>query len=159
MLLTLSAVMSEALGSMRKISPELNPSSDKKFRKQDYPYDQRPKADNLHFKHPYPTVQDSGDFDRDFVKDENSDNGHWKAQETYDRLRMKLSKEQRDLAKALATQQKAQKELQDAIANHDKAAKDRQVAEATKNEVERQHALRKAAPEEPATKPPPKKEV
>merc|ERR1719230_1327823 len=76
--------------------PAVSPSveqTDKKFFGKDYPWDKRPPVDVLHFKHPYPAVQDSGDFDADYVKDENSDNGSWKAQTEYDRLRHKLAKE------------------------------------------------------------------
>lgn len=97
------------------ISPTLRPESDKKFFGKDYPADARPKVDVLHFKHPYPVVQDSGDFDRDYVKDENSDNGEWKAQTEYDRLRHKLLKEKEDLAKALENKKKAEDELHDAM--------------------------------------------
>jgi hypothetical protein len=93
------------------ISPELEPPSDKTFFKKDYPHDKRPVADPFHFKHPYPVVQDSGDFDRDYVKDENSDNGNWKAQETYDKLRAKLAKEKRDLAVALEKKHREEEEL------------------------------------------------
>merc|ERR1719409_321635 len=97
------------------ISPPLKPKRDEKFFGKDYPWDKRPKVDVLHFKHPYPAVQDSGDFDSDYVKDENSDNGSWKAQTEYDRLRHKLAKEKADVAKALAAKKKAEDELHDAM--------------------------------------------
>merc|ERR1719271_1806365 len=97
------------------ISPTLKPKSDKKFFDKDYPWDRRPKVDVLHFKHPYPVVQDSSEFDRDFVKDENSDNGAWKAQSEYDRLRHRLAKEKAEVAKALAAKTKAENELHDAM--------------------------------------------
>jgi len=97
------------------LSPTLEPKSDKKFFGKDYPWDKRPAVDVLHFKHPYPVVQDSGDFDSDYVKDENSDDGSWKAQTEYDRLRHKLAKEKADVAKALAAKNQAEKELQDAM--------------------------------------------
>merc|ERR1719253_2529270 len=80
------------------ISPRVT-QSDKKFFGKDYPWDKRPKADIMHFKHPYPVVQDSGEYDDDYVKDENSDNGSWKAQQEYDRLRHQLAKERADVAK------------------------------------------------------------
>merc|ERR1719298_50368 len=86
------------------ISPKLEPESAEKFEK-DLPWDKRPKADALHFGHPYPVVQDSSDYDRDFVKDENSDDGSWQAQTEYDRLRHKLRKEKADIAKALAAKE------------------------------------------------------
>merc|ERR1711865_248652 len=75
----------------------------------------RPKVDVLHFKHPYPVVQDREDFDRDFVNDENSDNGSWKAQMEYDRLRHKLLKEKGEVAKAKAAKDKAEHELEEAV--------------------------------------------
>lgn len=80
-----------------RISPELDHKSDKKFRK-DYPWDGRPVADKYYaFNHPYPAVQDSGDFDRDYVKDENSDGGRWQVQMEYDTLRGKIRKANKKL--------------------------------------------------------------
>jgi len=93
------------------LSPPVD-DHDKKFFGKDYPWDKRPKVDVFHFKHPYPVVQDSDDFDRDFVKDENSDNGSWHAQTEYDRLRHKLLKEKTDVAKALAAKKTAENELE-----------------------------------------------
>merc|ERR1712196_536910 len=49
------------------------------------------------FDHPYPAVQDSSDYDRDYVKDENSDGGRWQAQMEYDTLRSKIREAQRIL--------------------------------------------------------------
>jgi hypothetical protein len=93
------------------ISPELEPGSDKKFFSKDYPWDKRPVADKYYvFNHPYPAVQDSGDFDRDFVKDENSDGGRWKAQMEYDTLRSKIRKAKDKLADL---KEKMEKEYQD----------------------------------------------
>lgn len=109
------------------ISPELQPKSDKKFFGKpfpaDYPDDERPAVDVLHFKHPYPAVQDSDDYDTDYVKDENGDNGGYKAQTEYDRLRHKLLKEKEDLEKALEAKNAAEKELRDAMRRHDQALK------------------------------------
>jgi len=96
------------------VSPPVQ-QADGKFFGKDYPWDKRPKVDVFHFKHPYPAVQDSNDFDSDYVKDENSDDGSWHAQSEYDRLRHKLAKEKADVAKALAAKEKAEKELQDAM--------------------------------------------
>jgi hypothetical protein len=95
------------------ISPTLEPESSKKFFKKDYPRDTRPAVDVLHFQHPYPVVQDSEDYDKDFVKDENSDDGEWHAQEEYDRLRHKLAKEKKDADKALTGKERAEKELKE----------------------------------------------
>jgi len=109
------------------ISPTLVPESDKKFFGKDYPSDKRPAVDVLHFKHPYPVVQDSGDFDADYVKDENSDNGEWLAQSEYDRLRHKLMKEKDQVAKALSAREHAEKELQEAM-KRDKEMKEKKAA-------------------------------
>jgi DNA repair exonuclease SbcCD ATPase subunit len=111
-----------------RISPELEPESSKKFFKKDYPNDERPKADTLKFGHPYPVVQDTDEYDKDYVKDENSDNGSFKAQETYDRLRAKLAKEKRDLAKALAKKTEEENEFEEAQEKHDDAAHDKDEA-------------------------------
>merc|ERR1719458_1841664 len=79
------------------ISPKLDPESDKVF-----------------FGHPYPAVQDTNEFDRDYVKDENNDGGEWKAQMDYDLLRTKLSKAQDDMEKAKAANEAAQNRFADA---------------------------------------------
>jgi len=129
------------------VSPEID-THDKKFFGKDYPYDKRPDAKHLAFKHPYPVVQDSGDFDKDYVKDENSDNGSWKAQETYDRLRVKLAKEKKDLAKALAKKLEEEKEMQSAASELDKEARARAEAAA------KAAAARRAAEEENNIPPP-----
>lgn len=58
--------------------------------KVDYPHDMSPEP--MHnFSHPFPLVQDSEDFDKDFVKDENSDGGEWHVQEEYSKLRGRLA--------------------------------------------------------------------
>merc|ERR1719231_591970 len=51
---------------------------------------------------PYPALQSKDDFDRDFVKDENSDTGAWQAQFEYDALRKKLAQEEADAKRAQA---------------------------------------------------------
>jgi chemotaxis protein histidine kinase CheA len=109
--------------SQQRISPELEPKSNKKFFKKDYPSDTRPGVDVLHFKHPYPVVQDSGEFDDDYVKDENTDNGHWKAQQEYDRLRHKLKKEKKEAENALAKRTKQEQELKEAMDKYNKNVK------------------------------------
>jgi len=94
-----------------RISPELEHKSDKAFFNKDYPWDKRPVADKYYvFDHPYPAVQDSGDFDRDFVKDENSDGGKWKAQMEYDVLRSKIRKAQEKMQEL---KEKMEKEYED----------------------------------------------
>lgn len=134
----------EAKTAMRRaqVSPDVD-KADKKFFKKDFPWDKRPKADDLHFKHPYPVVQDSNDYDKDFIKDENSDNGAWKAQETYDRLRVKLNKEKKDLAKALKKKQEEEGEMQDALAHHDAEERERIAAQRRADELRRQEAEEK----------------
>merc|ERR550537_1664168 len=114
-----------------RIEPDLEPKSDKKFFGKDYPDDVRPAVIH-HFSHPYPTVQDSDRYDKDYVKDENDDGGYWKAQMEYDRLKNKLAKEKKEMAqapeeaaekKAEAAEKKeeaAENERQDADAKHDK---------------------------------------
>lgn len=65
----------------------------------DYVHDHQASVEYLHkdFDHPYPIVQDTEDYDKDFVRDENKDNGAWKAQYEYDLLRAQLRKEWREL--------------------------------------------------------------
>merc|ERR1719174_2672469 len=95
-----------------RVSPELQPESSKKFFNKDYPADSRPKAKGLVFGHPYPAVQDSGDFSEDFVKDENGDRGYWAAQMEYDTLRGKLRKEKAAAQTAYEKKQEEMKELE-----------------------------------------------
>lgn len=84
-----------------QLKPKLDPKSDKAFFgppfPADYPDDYQLKPTHLSkdFTHPYPSVQESADYDKDYVKDENNDNGEWMAQYEYDQLRMKLRKEQK----------------------------------------------------------------
>jgi hypothetical protein len=94
------------------LSPPLQPASSKKFFEKDFPGDKRPKVDILHFKHPYPVVQDTDEFDKDFVKDENHDNGEWAAQMEYDRLRHKVAELKKKAAEALAEKNKDKAELE-----------------------------------------------
>merc|ERR1711953_950323 len=81
----------------------------------DYPDDTRPKTNmSKDFTHPYPDVQASTAYDEDFVKDENSDNGEWKAQADYDLLRAKVRKEDADVKKAEEHQAEKKKEFDEA---------------------------------------------
>jgi hypothetical protein len=114
------AAEAKAFSASQPISPTLEPESSKKFFGKDYPADHRPKVDVLHFKHPYPIVQDSGDYDKDFIKDENADNGHWKAQQEYDRLRHKLLKEKKEAQDALEKRRKEEADLKRAMEQHKK---------------------------------------
>merc|ERR1712224_209201 len=83
----------DGLHQGHRINPELEPKSSKGFFGKDYPRDLRPKADE-HFQmdYPYPAVQVTDDFDKDFVKDENSDGGRWDTQMEYDTVRSQLVK-------------------------------------------------------------------
>lgn len=100
-----------AVVSRNKISPTLEPKSDKVFFKHDYPADHMPRAGkHFVFDHPYPAVQDTSDFDRDFVKDENTDGGRWKAQMDYDVLRTKIREAEKRVAEAKAELDKKDEE-------------------------------------------------
>lgn len=129
--LTAKLAQLEATERSDRIAPELDPKSDKQFFKKDYPDDLRPKVRD-HFDHPFPTVQDSGDFEKDYVKDENNDGGEWKAQSEYDRLRAKLGKEEADVAKAAAKEKEEGEEL--------KVATEREAAAKTKASDTKQKA-------------------
>jgi len=118
------------------------------FFRKDYPFDKRPKADPFHFHHPYPAVQDSSEFDADYVKDENSDNGYWKAQTTYDKLRQKAQKEKEDVEKALKRKSMDEDELKEAMERHEKekaAHAEAQKKAAAKKKAERDAAKAAAA--------------
>lgn len=121
------------------ISPDLEPVSDEKFFKKDYPDDSRPGPYN-HFKYPYPEVQDSDHYDRDYVEDRNDDGGYWKAQMEYDGIRNKLTIEKEQLRRALAKEQKEKKELEEAIAAEKKAENERMSAEKVEDKAETDHA-------------------
>jgi len=119
----------------------LEPTSDKKFFREDYTWDKRPTADKHYvFDHPYPAVQDSGDFDRDFVKDENSDGGKWEAQMEYDTLRSKIRAEKEKLGKLKQNMEKEyehyQQSKQGAESNHDEVAKAKKDVDAAKRGAE-----------------------
>jgi len=109
-------------------------SSDKKFFgppfPADYPDDKRPVVqksilDKLKGpEQPYPALQSKNTFDKDFVKDENSDKGGWKAQFEYDTLRKKLMGEEADEKSAEEKAAKEGRDADDAQSKADKAAKD-----------------------------------
>merc|ERR1719460_2357442 len=106
----------EGKGSSR-IQPKLDPESHNFFFGKDYPNDMDSTGHiKAKFGHPYPAVQDTDVFDKDYVKDENSDAGEWKAQMTYDLLRTKIAKQKDQYKKA--------KEAEDAAsAEYDSARK------------------------------------
>lgn len=120
-------------------SPSLKPplhdvASDKKFFgppfPADYPDDKRPVVDKSILNklkgpdQPYPALQSKTDFDKDFVKDENSDKGAWKAQFEYDRLRKKLTKETADEKSAEDRASKEGHDVDDAQRKVDAAGTD-----------------------------------
>lgn len=109
-------------------TPELEPKSDKKFFKTDYPDDKRPTIKN-HFGHPYPKVQDDSRYDKDYTKDENDDGGYWKAQMTYDTLKNKVAKEKTEMKMALDKETEEEKELQVAKSAQAKAERDANAAQ------------------------------
>jgi len=109
------------LGDAVVINPKLEDvASDKKFFgppfPADYPSDERPtvspsiawqlKEENK----PYPYLQNRKEYDEDYVKDENSDKGDWKAQFDYDEYRRKLGEEEAAVKRA---REKADKEGRD----------------------------------------------
>merc|ERR1719171_1033327 len=125
------------------IVPELDPISDTKFFKKDYPDDYRPGPYN-HFGYPYPTVQDSDHYDKDYVEDKNDDGGYWKAQMEYDGIRNKLTKEKEQLRKALAKEKEEMEELEKSKEAEKKAEAEAVAAEKTENKAEADHAKAKA---------------
>jgi len=108
--------------------------SDKKFFgppfPADYPEDKRPVPDQSILNklkgpgQPYPALQSKADFDRDYVKDENSDTGSWKAQFEYDTLRNKMAKEAADAKRAAGQADKEGADADSAQGRADQAAKD-----------------------------------
>jgi len=138
-----AAVKADLRNEPQSISPKLEPKSDKKFFDKDYPQDKRPVADKYYvFDHPYPAVQDSGDYDKDFIKDENSDGGKWKAQMQYDTLRSKIREATNKLKKLKEAMEQEYKDwmqskenAKDAGEASDKAEKVLDSAKTTSNEA------------------------
>jgi len=120
-------------GSGGKIVPPLvDVTTDKKFFgppfPADYPDDVQPavKDKKLFSKTKvYPKVQDEDRFDKDFVKDENSDGGKWKAQQDYDAARTKLANQKSQAENAA---KRAANEAKD-VENAEKRAAERQKTE------------------------------
>merc|ERR1719210_2818128 len=113
-----------------QVKPKLDPASDAVFRK-DYVHDLDPTGhEKIKFNHPYPMVQDTNDYDKDYVKDENYDDGEWKAQMEYDLLRTKVAKEKDDYEKAKAAEADTRKALEDARKAEEAAEKAAREAEA-----------------------------
>lgn|ERR1719203_680031 len=118
-----------------RIVPALDPKDDGKFFKHDYPYDLKPLMEDR-WSHPFPLVQGSKDYDRDYVKDENYDGGQWKLQSEYDTLRGKLATQWEAATRAERTALEKGRELE-TVQSEEKRAE----VEAKREAME---ALRKA---------------
>jgi hypothetical protein len=131
-------------------SKGLNPplkdvSSDKKFFgppfPADYPEDNRPVADKGILSklkgpgQPYPALQSKADFDKDYVKDENSDTGSWKAQFEYDALRRKLAQEKAEANRAEGRAGKEKADADSAEAEAERARKEYEDAKKVADET------------------------
>lgn len=128
------------LSSNAVVDPPLkDKSSDKKFFgppfPADYPDDKRPVVQKAIMdklkgpEQPYPALQSKSTFDKDFVKDENSDTGAWQAQFEYDELRKKIQKEEADEKAAQGRAGKKAGDLEKAKADADAAGKDADAAQ------------------------------
>merc|ERR1712066_983240 len=89
--------------------------------------------EKIKFKHPYPMVQDTNDYDKDYPKDENNDDGEWKAQMEYDLLRTKVAKEKDDYQRAKAAEEATAKELEEARKAEEAAERAKQAADDAQN--------------------------
>mmetsp|Transcript_18729 Transcript_18729/g.43536 ORF Transcript_18729/g.43536 Transcript_18729/m.43536 type:complete len:315 (-) Transcript_18729:51-995(-) len=117
------------------LKPELeSPKSHNKFFKKDYPDDASPHPGPYKWEHPFPVVQASKDYDKDFVKDENNDHGEWAAQMEYDRLRNKVRDDKDKLAKAKGTEDDREKTLKTIKEKEEAAEKEAEAKEAAEKE-------------------------
>jgi len=122
--------------SSLRLNPKLDPKSDKVFFDHDYPHDLKPTA--VHeFDHPFPTVQDSEDFDSDYVKDENSDAGEWKLQQKYDSLAQKLAQARAAAAKAKEVEERKYQDLNTHRSEEREARLEAREARAAKEKAEK----------------------
>jgi len=120
------------------ITPTLEPTDDKVFFNKDYPIDHQPSAFGVRhsipsgdkpFQYPYPVVQDSGEYEKDYVKDENDDSGEWKAQMDYDLIRSKVLKQKEVVKDALNAKDGVDGTIADAHGREAGAEKDAKDAE------------------------------
>jgi len=131
-----------AVGHSQKDALSINPPlkdvvSDKKFfgPNGDYSKDTRPVVkksimDKLKGPgQPYPALQSKDKFDADFVKDENSDKGAWKAQFEYDAIQKKILQEEAEEKKAQGKADKEGKDVDDAQKKADDASKNAKDAQ------------------------------
>lgn len=130
------------------ISPKLDPESDKVFFGKDYPDNLQPQGQlKPEFGHPYPAVQDTNHYEKDYIKDENSDDGEWKAQMDYDLLRTKMNKDRDELQKAKTAESELKEQLEKARAEEAAAAKraEEAAARTAKARAEAKKAQEEAA--------------
>jgi len=107
-----------------RISPKLDPASDQVFFRSDYPSDSDASDhESPAFTHPYPALQDTNNYDADYVKDENGDDGEWKAQMGYDLLRSKVVKRREDMQHKKQTMEEILRELEEARNRYGEAKK------------------------------------
>lgn len=129
-----------AQGHNRKVSPDVD-KSDKKFFGKDFPWDKRTVADKHYvFDHPYPAVQDTGDFDKDFVKDENADGGKWNAQMEYDILRSKIRQAEKGLTDAKDKLEKEESQYESVKGKYSETNAEAAAAEAARKKAELESA-------------------
>lgn len=136
------AAAHSVVGHSQKDALQINPPlkdvvSDKKFfgPNGDYSKDTRPVVqksimDKLKGPgQPYPALQSKDKFDTDFVKDENSDKGAWKAQFEYDALQKKVLQEEAEEKAAQGKANKEGKDVDDAQKKADDASKNAKDAQ------------------------------
>lgn len=129
-----------ALGKAPIVPPLVDVDTDKKFFgppfPADYPDDISPPTKRKLFKKDsvYPKVQEEGFFDKDYIKDENSDGGKWQAQFDYDSARTKIANQQRQAENAA---KRAGKEQHDVETASGKVAETRRKEEAAAEEAKK----------------------
>lgn len=148
----------------RIVPPLEDVASDKKFFgppfPADYPHDTQPHASKEVFQkgQPYPSIQEQGFFDKDYVKDENSDGGEWHAQMEYDNARTRVDRtkqhvdqvkkkahtEAHDVEEA-AKRYKASQTKEQQAANAAKTAEETEEIEQHKEDEARHHVEEKEA--------------
>jgi len=136
----LPAATAMELRGRGQTSPELDPESHEEFFGKDNPKDDRAVADkHYRFNYPFPSVQHSGKFDTDYVKDENSDGGEWEAQMNYDTLRSQIVKKQKEVDEAAKKEEEEQKEFDVATVNEQEAEKVANEKEELAAEAKKEH--------------------
>eukprot|EP00747_Dinoflagellata_sp_TGD_P149276 gnl/TRDRNA2_/TRDRNA2_176999_c0_seq19.p1 gnl/TRDRNA2_/TRDRNA2_176999_c0~~gnl/TRDRNA2_/TRDRNA2_176999_c0_seq19.p1 ORF type:complete len:386 (+),score=138.06 gnl/TRDRNA2_/TRDRNA2_176999_c0_seq19:48-1205(+) len=135
-----AASLVDASRFKKRISPNVK-STDNHFMGNDLPADNRANAENpkLAFGHPYPAVQESQDYDSDLVSDQNKDNGEWATQWEYDRLRIKVRKEQKEMEEAKAKMDMQKKGLDEAKERAESASSESETARAKENDASSKH--------------------